>query len=81
MSIGYKRAFPLAANSSSPEYAEGMTYREWLIGQIAIGQADIYADDRFDKKDIVNNLIEFADHIINTLDEEICGRRINQIKI
>lgn len=66
MKLGDQPAFPLPATDHM-HYAPGMTYRQWLVGQIASGWQHPfggYCDES------VREVIGFADAIIKRLEEK-----------
>jgi len=71
MSIGNHQAFPVYDGENTFGVAgssDGMTYRQWLIGQIVGGFAA--SDLNLDTERIALASIEFGDAIIAALDEE-----------
>jgi hypothetical protein len=80
MSIGNKSAFAQSGvwdanrcevNPSAFYFdASGMTYRQWLIGQIAAGFAANPEAWSITNKDMAENAIKQADAIIRKIDEE-----------
>ena len=69
MSIGNQQAYPQERINGDGyrEPVEGMTYRQWLIGQIANG---LSSDMNISGDNAVNYSIDTADAIIAALDKE-----------
>jgi ArsR family metal-binding transcriptional regulator len=65
-----KNAFPIvatASNGSFTAFKEGMTYRDWLIGQIASGAVTV---QMIKPEDAAKRIIKLADAIIDELEKE-----------
>ena len=68
MSIANIPAFPVAASELNPPYP-GMSYRMWLVGQIAGGvMANPDAWRRFNPDELTHEALTFADAIIKRLE-------------
>lgn len=65
MTIGDQPAFPLPATDHM-HYVPGMTYRQWLVGQIASGTdfRELVHDNR-----AADEAIRFADAIIKRMEK------------
>ena len=78
-SIGNQQIYPVQAGTKAGQFRgwAGMTYRQWLIGQIAGGLSNTLAmgvsqdNSPPDAAEIMANFVNvFADAIIASLDEE-----------
>mgnify|MGYP006367359265 CR=1 FL=1 len=75
MTIGDQPAFPVRIDNNGEALktpvAWGMTYRQWLVGQIAGGvMANPDAWRRFNPDELTHEALTFADAIIKRLEEE-----------
>lgn len=72
MSIGKETAFACAAENG---HQSGMSYRQWLIGQVLVGISNRNLESEHDFEDVASGAIGLADAVIRQLDASTGQKR------